>query len=414
MGDPRLSRATPQNGKYWKSTSEVIMRPSRVSACTLFAASAITSIASAQSVAPAVFVTNNVGDSVSSFTVNPNGSLSFVGAFPSGDGPQTVSLSPDGRWLAVANGTASTTVEELRIFEVNPNATLTQRLLTTVNDSPLDVQWLDKSTLAVAQTSLTAGNLVRTFNWNSAGPTFSLIDTESTGNFTSRLATARGGSLLYANNTSGGSGVNAFSVAPGGNMTFMEFEAATLPVNLAASNSGNLLYTAGGIGGDGHRINGFFIDPGGTLTPTAAGSYTSPGTSPKVVALTGDDALLIAGHGTDATAQVFSVNPVTGDLTFTGNAFDVGDQGNLGDLQTLGNLLFITHSASDGTGPAGIYSFTVGPTGVLTQNGPILGTGGARPEYIATWVGVPEPSSSAVACAMSMGLLARASRRRRC
>ena len=35
---------------------------------------------------------------------NPDGSLNRIAAFPSGDGPQTVSLSPDGRFLAVANG----------------------------------------------------------------------------------------------------------------------------------------------------------------------------------------------------------------------------------------------------------------------------------------------------------------------
>jgi hypothetical protein len=73
--------------------------------------------------------------------------------------------------------------------------------------------------------------------------------------------------------------------------------------------------------------------------------------------------------------------------------FDVGGQGNLGDLQTLGNLLFVTHSASDSNGPAGIFSFTINPDGSLTQNGPILDTLGARPEYIATWAGVPEPST---------------------
>src|SRR5688572_17419699 len=111
------------------------------------------SLAVAQSIQPAVFVTNNVGDSVTSFTVNPDGSLSRVAAFPAGDGPQTTSLSPDGRFLAVANGTIATTVEELRIFEVNPDATLALRLTTTVPDSPLDVQWTSNAHLDVTQTS---------------------------------------------------------------------------------------------------------------------------------------------------------------------------------------------------------------------------------------------------------------------
>src|SRR6188474_1987629 len=131
--------------------------------------SASASITVAQSIQPAVFVSNNVGDSVTSFTVNPDGSLNRIAAFPSGDGPQTVSLSPDGRFLAVANGTASTTVEELRIFQVNPDATLTLRLTTTVPDSPLDVQWTSNAHLAVTQTS--AAN-VRMFEYNASGNTF--------------------------------------------------------------------------------------------------------------------------------------------------------------------------------------------------------------------------------------------------
>src|SRR3954466_6294893 len=145
------------------------------------AAAAMSSMAFGQSAAPAVFVTNNVGDSVSSFTVNPNGSLNFVAATPSGDGPQTVSLSPNGRWLAVANGTASTTVEELRIFQVNSDATLTQRLVTTVPDSPLDVQWTSNSILAVAHTALSGANEARTFTYDSVGNTLTPADAKPTG-----------------------------------------------------------------------------------------------------------------------------------------------------------------------------------------------------------------------------------------
>src|SRR4051794_5980274 len=159
------------------------------------AAAAMSSMAFGQSAAPAVFVTNNVGDSVSSFTVNPNGSLNFVAAFPSGDGPQTVSLSPNGRWLAVANGTASTTIEELRVFEVNSDATLTPRVTTTVPDSPLDVQWLSNATLAVTHTSLSGTNEALTYNFNPASNTTTLVDAKPTGSFTSRLASARNGTL---------------------------------------------------------------------------------------------------------------------------------------------------------------------------------------------------------------------------
>ena len=95
------------------------------------------SIALAQSIQPAVFVINNVTHNVTSFTVAPTGQLNTVNSFPTGNNPQATSLSPDGRLLAVAHGTQSTTVEELRVYQVNPDATLTQVGQTFVNDSPL-------------------------------------------------------------------------------------------------------------------------------------------------------------------------------------------------------------------------------------------------------------------------------------
>jgi 6-phosphogluconolactonase (cycloisomerase 2 family) len=366
----------------------------------------------AQSAQPAIFVTNNVGDSVTSFIVNPNGSLTRVAAFPSGDGPQTTSLSPDGKWLAVANGTQSTTVEELRIFQVNSDATLTQRLVTTVPDSPLDVQWMNNAGLAVTHTALSGANEVRTFGWNDATNTLSPIDAKPTGSFNTRLATARNGSLLYANNTSGGNSIFAFGVAGTGALTPVDTEptGSLFAVNIAASHDGKNLYGAGGISGDGHRVLGFNIDASGALTPTAAGSYFSPGVSPKVVVVSDDDKIVVAGHGTDATVRTFLRDSTTGDLVATPFLFDVGDQGNLGDLQTMGHLLFVTHSFSDSTGGTGVYSFTMNPDGSLTQNGPIVDTLGTIPEYIATWNGVPEPGSAMTL--LIIGALASAARRR--
>ncbi len=336
------------------------------------------------SVLPAVFVTNNVGDSVTSFLINPNGTLNRVAAFPSGDGPQTLSLSPDGNFLAVANGTISTTVEELRIFAVNADATLTLRHTTTVPDSPLDVQWVDNTHLAVTQTGVAN---VRMFEWNAIGPTFTQIDIESTGTFNSRLHYSPNRHVLYANNTGSGPGIRAFSIALDGQMTLIDNEPVSFAVHMAATHSENFMYGAGGISGDGNRIYGFSVAPDGSLSSLPAGSFTSPGESPKVVTFTQNDTILIAGHGTDATMRTFTID-ASGNLTPTGSFFDVGLQGTLGDLQTLGDLVFVTDSSSATDGIQGIYSFRVNANGSLSQLGTILDTLGARPEYIATWPGI--------------------------
>ncbi|CAN5610386.1 hypothetical protein BH09PLA1_BH09PLA1_24850 [soil metagenome] len=363
----------------------------------------------AQSTTPAIFVTNGSGDSVSSFLVNPNGTLSFVAAVPSGDGPQTISLSPNGRWLAVANGTASTTVEELRIFEVNSNATLTPRLTTTVPDSPLDIQWLSDTHIAVAQTGL---GLVRSYNYNAGANSFTQVDIESAGGFTSRLALSHGGGVLYANSTSGGQQISVFTVS-NGLMTFVESEPVSFAVDMGVTHDSRYLYGAGGISGDGNRIYGFTTDPvNGALTPMSTPSFTSPGESPKVIAVTADDKILVAGHGTDATAQSFFIDGTTGFLTPTGFSFDVGGQGTLGDIQIMGDLMFITDTSTSLDGIRGVYSFRINGDGSFSQLGPIIDTGQGLPQYIATWQGVPEPGSATL---LSIGatLLLSGRRRRR-
>ena len=66
-----------------------MMLTNRLSVCLSAAAVALfATSAGAQSISPAVFVTNNVGDSVTSFLVQPDGTLSRVSVFPSGDGPK--------------------------------------------------------------------------------------------------------------------------------------------------------------------------------------------------------------------------------------------------------------------------------------------------------------------------------------
>ena len=351
--------------------------------------SACCEIGLAQSTTPAVFVTNNVGDSVSSFTVNIDGSLEFAGVFPSGEGPQTISLSDDGRFLAVGHGTISSTTEELRIFQVNSDASLTLRLTYLVPDSPLDVQWLSGAVLAVTETSLSGTNAVRTFAYDAVGNVLTPLDIESTGSFNTRLTAARGKSLLYANNTFGTDSIYAFTADASGQLNLIENEVTEplFAVAIEATHDGNFLYGAGGISGGGNAVLGYSIDAAGALDVLPGSPFASPGASPKVIAFTGDDEVMVVGHGTDATMWSFLRDTTTGLVTPTSHVFDVGSQGTLADLRIMDDLLFVTDSSTAGDGATGIYSFRIGPDGSFTQLGPILDTQGARPEYIATWQG---------------------------
>ncbi len=342
----------------------------------------------AQSTSPAVFVTNNVGDSVTSFTLNNDGSLNYVGMTAAGDSPQTISLTPDGQFLAVANGTISSTVEELRIFYVNSDATLTQRLLTTTPDSPLDCQWVSNSILAVTETSLSGDNHVIMYEWDTTANSLVQVDIAYTGTFNTSLAVSLDRSLLFANNSLGIDSIFSFSFDAAGMLTQNDNQITDpiYPLGIAASPDGNFVYSAGGISGTGHEILAFAVDINGALSPIAGAQ--SPGQSPKVIDMTADGTILVAGHGTDSTVRSFLRDPLTGLISPTGFSFDVGSQGNLGDLQVMGNMMFVTDESASDDGVRGLYSFRLNADGSFTQLGPIVDTQGSRPEYIAAWPGL--------------------------
>ncbi|MCS7033050.1 MAG: lactonase family protein [Phycisphaerae bacterium] len=366
-------------------------------ACFALAFAACAS-AFSQSIDPLLIVGNNVGDNLKTFRINPNGTLTGIGTFAAGDGPQTISLSPDGRFLAVGHGTASVTTEELRIYEVNPDGTLTQRLLTLVPDSPLDVLWVNNNALAVTKTGAPAH--VQMFHWNPAVGTLTSIGTYSTGGFNSSLATT--GQFLYANDTNQ-SLIRAFRVNPDNTLQLVEAQSTSplFAVNVHTSPDGQFLYGAGGISGDGRRILGYRILSDGSLDPTNPPEFTSPGQSPKNFAITEDGTRLFAGHGTDATIQSFTVNTATGVITSTGFSYDVGLQGTLGETAILGSYLFATDNSSAIDGRTGVISLRINVDGSLTELG-LFPSDGGRPDYLAVWPGIPEPAGLAL---VASGLL---------
>ena len=341
----------------------------------------------AQSMQPAVFVTNNVSDEITSFTVNNDGSLNRIGNFVTGEGPQAISLSPDGQYLAVGHGTISPTTEELRIFRVNSDATLSHLITRLVPDSPLDVQWNSDRILTVAHTDVPSSVIL--FDYDGAANTLSQVDIEGSGDFTTSLDIARDGSLLFAQ-ASFSNRISSFGVDASGDATLIDAHSmgSNFAVAIKATNDGNFLYGAGGISGDDRRIFGYSVDANGQIDDLPAGSYTSPGISPKVLGVTADDQVLVAGHGNDSTIRSFLRDTITGDLTATPHVFDVGSQGTLGDLQVMGDLMFVTDESTVNDGVKGLYSFRINADGSFTQLGPLVDTLGTRPEYIAAWEGL--------------------------
>ncbi|MEM8680841.1 MAG: beta-propeller fold lactonase family protein [Planctomycetota bacterium] len=341
----------------------------------------------AQSVEPAIFVTNNVGDSITSLTINADGSLAFVGTTVTGEGPQAISLSPTGRFLAVGHGTISSTTEELRIFEVNADATLTPLLTTLVPDSPLDALWLSDSILAVPETDL-GDSTIRTYAFDDSAITLSQVDVEAVGGFATSVTASADGARLFTNDSFSGT-ITSMAVDASGQVTLVDTvsQGSLFATDVNLTNDGQFLYGSGGISGGGNALVAYAVAADGSLSVVAGSPFTSPGESPKVTDVTGDDAILVAGHGTDATIHSFLRDTMTGALTATNFSFDVGSQGTLGDLTVMDDLMFVTDESTVGDGVAGVYSFRIHPDGSFSQLGPIVDTQGTRPEYIAAWGG---------------------------
>ena len=110
--------------------------------------------------------------------------------------------------------------------------------------------------------------------------------------------------------------------------------------------------------------------------------FYSPGSSPKDFSFSSDSAILFVGHGSDATVRSFLIDAETGEPTPTGYLFDVGIQGELGDLLGFEDYLLVTDNFY---GQRGLYSFDILPNGNFTMNGTIVDSQGIGPREIAAW-----------------------------
>ncbi|HWB21206.1 MAG TPA: beta-propeller fold lactonase family protein [Phycisphaerales bacterium] len=376
------------------------------SALSLASALLISTSAFGQSAQRAVFTANNgnLEGSVTSYTFNPDNSLHFVQKFVTGSTPnsqtynagtnaQSISISPDGRYLCTGHGTSSTTVEQLTIIRVNPDATMSAFATFTTPDSPLDVQWITNNYLAATKTVVSGGSQVLVYRFDDAPtPTLTQIDAESTGSFSTTLALHPSGQYLYAMDSTGNS-VSAFAINTAANnsgfLTLINFyfNGSTYPLGLGISPDGTRLYSAGGISSGGHAVSGWTIDTGtGVLTPMVNTPYTSPGSSPKQVVVSSDNKFAFVGHGTDSTVRSFEINQATGELTSTGFSYDVGFQGSLGEIAILDNLILMGDRDTIDDGVKGLRCFTIGSDGSMTENGTIVDTQGTvGPNALAVW-----------------------------
>jgi hypothetical protein len=359
----------------------------------------------------AAFVGNNgnAEGSVTSFTFSPSGAPQFVAKMVTGSGSGSagnnvygIALTPDGRFLATTHATAASVVEQVSIFRVNADATLTGAGTFTTPDSPLDAVWIKNDVLAITRTNTSLSDHVYVYRYDPTGPTFTQIDVEDAGNFTAYVELSPDGQWLVAADSTGLT-IRTFRVENDGTLTpGITTPTGTYVLDPGFSSQGRLrLYGGGGISGGSEAIPGFdFNIADGSCTALAGSPFVSSplNSSPKLAVATTDGRFMLIGHGSSSEVRTFSLDEGSGALTDTGFAFDVGIQGDLGDVAVLGELVLVTDSFSGAN--SGLYSFRLNNDGSFVMNGGLVNTQGTTPRHIAPW---NPPTSCYANCDQSSG-----------
>ena len=185
---------------------------------------ATTGLATAQADYPAIFVANNgnLEGSVSTMRIESSGALTFVSRVVTGTRSSTsqpcpgcntyaIDITPNGRFLATTHASGNTT-ENLTIYEVAPDGSLTVVEELGLAQGGLDIQWITNDLLALPLTDLSQTNQVRLFHLNEDNE-LALVDMEASGNFCTSIAVHPNRRWLYANDSLGSNTVRRVTPA---------------------------------------------------------------------------------------------------------------------------------------------------------------------------------------------------------
>jgi sugar lactone lactonase YvrE len=394
------------------------MRNTLTSIAATAALAITTSAALGQAIEPALFTISGAGDSLVSWTLLPDGTLVEADRIATGNAPADVALSPDGSLLAVTHGTADEIREELRLYRVNADATVSPILTRFVADSPANVAWVNDNVLAVTETKIGPSS-VSTYAFDADTITLDYVDGFASGVFSFSLTAADGTIFVESSFDSPNNAITSRQVAPDGTILggddVVIGTGGDFVTDLVATSDGRFVYGPGGISGPSDDLLfGFAAAPDGTLSAVPMSPVLTGTRAPAEVAMSPDDAVLyVTNNGlgsTDGRLVAYAIDPVTGELSPTGNSLVLGDRGDAGAIDTLPGYVFhLDGSGADDT--RGLEVIAVGPGGSLASLAVYEASGGFTPDALATWVGIPEPTAGAAGLLAAAGLLGRVRRR---
>lgn len=336
-----------------------------------------------------LFVTNNVGSpgSLSSFTVNADGTLTLAGVFSTvGVNPQDCGVTADQTRVIVLNATASVTTEDIYTSRINADSTITVNPVpNTVGDGPLGLHVTSNDFLLVP--SATLDNLTSyAINFNS----LSQVSQAFAGAFPTKPIARPDNKFAYTVGSASPNDVCLFTLDPAGVLSFVSgtdisggggFGAAMHP-------SGDTLYVSTGLQ---NLILQYSID-NDTGALTLAGSHSSggaPNNSAVEIAMHPAGTSLYVCHVVSDTLSVLAVNPDRS-LSLTGETYDIGSD--IRDVVSDGAFVYVTDESTLDPG-VGVLVFRIEGDGSLTLVSGPTPTGGSRPQFMALALGptVPPP-----------------------
>jgi len=259
------------------------------------------------------------------YFINSDGSLTTpaTGSQPAGVFATSMTVSPDGQWLIVLDGTT----QQLDIFQINASTGALTSLTAPATYSilsgtwqPSDVQISSDGTLIFAALG-TGGDAVFTFNTTTgvaASSQYLATGNAATGDF--GLAISANTTYLYVARSGTNGGIAVFSIGSGGSLTPVTgtpFAAGNGTFSVVLDPTGTYLYAANRTD---NTISGYTIVAG----TTAAALSLKPLTGSPYASGSG-----VQSIGIDSTGKYLLASAVGGSPDLTMYSFDITVPGKL-------------------------------------------------------------------------------------
>lgn len=301
---------------------------------------------SAVTVAPsgkAMFIANTNDNSVSSYTINSDGTLTVAGsATGTGQSPVSLAVDPSGKFLYVANQGDNT----ISIFSISGTTLAKVGTVSAIDVNDKLQTPTGPSALAITGGVTGSGNFlyvadqltdtVSTFQYDPSSGALTQLSPfyVQAGTNPQALALSPDQNFLYVGN-SGSNNISSFSTcalvssncgsANGllNPVSGSPFAAGTNPVSLAITPGGEFLYAANK---GSNQLTGYKVGSGtGVLTPTATATF-STGLNPVWVAIPPEGKFVYVANSGGSSVTAYGINTTNGFLgEVTGSPYSISN-----------------------------------------------------------------------------------------